>query len=498
MSKNITRLMIANRGEIACRIVATARQMGIETVTIFAADDRDLPHASVGDIAVQLQGMALSETYLNIAQLIDIAKRTGADAIHPGYGFLSENAGFAEAVTKAGLIFVGPPAKCIAAMGDKTESKILCRNLGVPTIPGYDGEQTDTGFLAKEAKNIGYPILVKAAAGGGGKGMRIVEREEALAAALDSARSEAKNAFGDDRILIEKYLVEPRHIELQVFSDMHGNHLHLYERDCSIQRRHQKIVEESPAPHLPERTRAAMIDAALKITRHIGYVGAGTMEFILDREGNFYFLEMNTRLQVEHPVTEMVTGLDLVRMQLEVAQGQKLSVTQQDIMQRGHAIEVRLYAEDSARDFMPSPGTLTEFSFPHLPLTRCENGYTKGNVVTANYDPMIAKLVVWGDTRTQAIARMSSLLAATRIGGVTNNRAFLLRVLNHPAFIEGKVTTKFIAAHHAILMKHDLAAADAAAFAAAFLLFGEGIAAPKAVGEASVEHSAWTKLAGMQ
>jgi 3-methylcrotonyl-CoA carboxylase alpha subunit len=498
MSKKITRLMIANRGEIACRIVATARQMGIETVTIFASDDRDLPHASVGDFVAELKGKGLAETYLNIPQLLEIAKRTGADAIHPGYGFLSENAGFADAVVKAGLIFVGPPATCISAMGDKAQSRILCKEIGVPTIPGYDGGSTDIKLLTKEAEKIGYPILAKAAAGGGGKGMRIVERAADLSAALDSARSEAKNAFGDDRMLIEKYLVEPRHIELQVFSDVHGNHLHLYERECSIQRRHQKIVEESPAPNLPEKTRAGMIEAALKITKHINYVGAGTMEFILDREGNFYFLEMNTRLQVEHPVTEMVTSLDLVRIQIEVAEGKKLSVAQQDIVQRGHAIEVRLYAEDSERDFMPSPGTLKEFVLPHLPLTRCENGYTSGNTVSASYDPMIAKLVAWGETREHAIARMRATLGATRISGVTNNREFLLRILNHPAFVAGKVTTNFIKQHHEVLMHPKVAADDVARIAAAFLLFGDGASTQEHAAAARTEHSAWTKAAGMR
>lgn len=492
MSKKITRLMIANRGEIACRIVAPARVMGIETVTIYAADDKELPHASVGDIAVELQGKGLAETYLNIPQLIDIAKRSGADAIHPGYGFLSENAGFAEAVTKAGLIFVGPPATCISAMGDKAASRVLCKEIGVPVIPGYDGGSTDIQLLSKEAEKIGYPILAKAAAGGGGKGMRIVEKAADLAAALESARSEAKNAFGDDRLLIEKYLVEPRHIELQVFSDMHGNHLHLYERECSVQRRHQKIVEESPAPNLPEKTREGMIKAALKITKHIGYVGAGTMEFILDRHGDFYFLEMNTRLQVEHPVTEMVTGLDLVRMQLEVAQGAKLALAQKDIAPRGHAIEVRLYAEDAAKDFMPAPGTLKEFVLPHLPLTRCENGYTAGNTVSASYDPMIAKLVAWGETREQAILRMEALLGAVRISGVTNNRVYLLRILSHPAFVAGKVTTNFIKEHQAELMKETMDADDVARIAAAYLLFGAGTAVQKSTGEALVEQSAWT------
>ncbi|MEJ0009667.1 MAG: biotin carboxylase N-terminal domain-containing protein [Alphaproteobacteria bacterium] len=490
----ITRLLIANRGEIACRIVATARAMGIGTVTVFAADDAALPHASAGDYSVALDGKSLAETYLNIDALIAAAKKSGADAIHPGYGFLSENAKFAAAVEKAGLVFVGPPASAIARMGDKAKSRILCQKIGVPTVPGYDGNKTDIKFLSQQAEKIGYPVLVKASAGGGGKGMRIVERASGLAAALESARAEAKSAFGDDRLLLEKYLLEPRHIELQIFSDTHGNHLHLYERDCSIQRRHQKIVEESPAPRLPEATRAKMIAAGLKITRHIGYVGAGTVEFIMDKRGEFYFLEMNTRLQVEHPVTELVTGLDLVKLQLDVAQGKKLPFAQKDVKPRGHAIEVRLYAEDPQRDFMPSPGTLTEFSLPHLPHVRCENGYRAGNTVSASYDPMIAKLAAWGETREEAIARLLNALVQTRIHGVTSNRAFLMRVLDHKDFRNGHVSTDFIRRHKDALLSPERSADKLAALAASYLL--ATVPAAASAGGTQQEHSAWTKVAG--
>lgn len=494
----IKRLLIANRGEIACRIVATARAMGIETVTVYAPDDASLPHARAGDFSVLLEGKALSETYLNIEKLIAAAKASGADSIHPGYGFLSENARFAEAVTKAGLIFVGPPAKVISMMGDKAESRKMCQKIGVPTVPGYEGDATDAKLLAKEADKIGYPVLVKAAAGGGGKGMRIVEQAADLAQALESARSEAKNAFGDDRLLMEKYLVRPRHIEVQVFSDSHGNHVHLFERECSIQRRYQKIVEESPAPNLPDATRQRMFDAAVKITKHIGYEGAGTIEFIMDASDEFYFLEMNTRLQVEHPVTEMVTGLDLVKLQLEVAQGGKLGLAQSDVKQRGHAVEVRLYAEDADRGFMPSPGTLSAFSLPHLPHVRCENGYMGGNTVSANYDPMIAKLAAWGHTRPEAIKRMLNALAHTQIGGVINNRAFLMRVLSHEAFAAGHTSTDFINKHKDALFAQARSDDETAVLAAAYLLFGA--AAAPAGNVSQTEHSAWNhpKLAGMR
>jgi 3-methylcrotonyl-CoA carboxylase alpha subunit len=495
----IKRLLIANRGEIVRRIVATCRVMNIETVTIFADDDASLPHAMSGDVNCLLEGKTLAETYLNINQIIAIAKKTKADAIHPGYGFLSENAKFAEAVTKAGLIFVGPPAKCILAMGDKAASRQLAQKIGVPVIPGYDGDKQDVATLTKEAKKIGYPVLAKASAGGGGKGMRVIESEKELAAALESARKEAESAFGNGRLLLEKYLAEPRHIEVQVFSDTKGNHLHFFERECSIQRRHQKIVEESPAINLPEATRKKMFEAATKIAAHIKYEGAGTLEFILDKSGEFYFLEMNTRLQVEHPVTEMATGLDLVRLQLEVAEGKPLPFKQADVKQHGHAIEVRLYAEDAERDFIPSPGPLNTFVLPHLPHVRCENGYLAGNTISARYDPMIAKLAAWGETREDAIERLLNALCETRIAGVVTNRAYLMRILNSKPFRDGKTATDFVKKHAIALAAPKLTDADKARLAAAYLLFGN-TASVRTTTAADTEYSAWThsKLAGFR
>lgn len=498
MSKKIKRLLIANRGEIVCRIVATCRAMGIETVTLYAADDADLPHARAGDVSVLLEGEKLSDTYLNMDKIIAAAKASKTDAVHPGYGFLSENARFAAAVENAGLIFVGPPKQVIASMGDKAESRKLCQKIGLPVVPGYDGAAKDIKTLTQEAEKIGYPLLVKAAAGGGGKGMRIVEKAAGLAAAIESARSEARNAFGDDRLLLEKYLTKPRHIEVQVFSDTHGKHLHFFERECSIQRRYQKIVEESPAPGLSEKTRSTMTDAAVNLTRHMGYVGAGTVEFIMDASGEFYFLEMNTRLQVEHPVTEMVTGLDLVKLQIEVAEGKKIPFGQKDIKQNGHAIEVRLYAEDTAREFLPAPGTMRQFRLPHLPHVRCENGYDSGNSISSRYDPMIAKLASWGEDRKEAISRLLNALRATEISGVTNNRAFLMRVLGHAKFAAGDTTTHFISMHKDALIHpaHDDEAL--AQLAAAYLLFDAGAA--QSSGAVATEYSAWNnpRLAGLR
>jgi acetyl/propionyl-CoA carboxylase alpha subunit len=494
----IKRLLIANRGEIVCRIISTARRMGIETVTVFAADDSALPHAQAGDINCLLEGETLAQTYLNIDQIIALAKRTKADAIHPGYGFLSENAAFAKAVAASGLVFVGPTADIIAQMGDKAASRKLCEKIKVPVIPGYHGDSQDVAVFAREAKKIGFPVLVKAAAGGGGKGMRVVQDAAGLKAALESARSEARNAFGNGRLLLEKYLVQPRHIEVQVFSDTQGHHIHLFERECSIQRRHQKIVEESPAPNLPAATRKQLYDAAVKIASHIGYIGAGTVEFILDSSGAFYFLEMNTRLQVEHPVTELVTGLDLVRMQLDVAQGKPLSVTQALVRQQGHAIEVRLYAEDAERDFLPATGELSVFSLPHAPHLRCENGYRAGNMVSPRYDPMIAKIAAGGATREEAIEALLHALNNTLIAGVTTNRAFLMRVLDAKPFRDGKTTTDFItrqAKHLAVPVPPD---DGMAVLIAAYLLFGKGT--QQAAGASSEEHSAWTssRVAGFR
>jgi 3-methylcrotonyl-CoA carboxylase alpha subunit len=490
--RQISRLLIANRGEIACRIVATCRKMGIETVTVFAGDDKDLPHASAGDFNCLLEGDGLAQTYLNMAQLMDVAKRTRANAIHPGYGFLSENAAFAGMVAKAGLIFVGPPAAVIARMGDKAASRQLCESIGVPVIPGYDGSKQDVATFSRAAAAIGYPVLVKASAGGGGKGMRVVERSEDLEAALVSARGEAEGAFGNGRLLLEKYLLQPRHIEVQVFSDTRKQHVHLFERECSIQRRHQKIIEESPAPNLPEATRQKLCAAAVAIARHIDYVGAGTVEFILDHKGEFFFLEMNTRLQVEHPVTELVTGLDLVRMQLEVAQGAALGVTQSDVQCRGHAVEARLYAEDAERGFLPAAGRLAVFDTPYVPGVRFEKGYGAGHVVSSRYDPMIAKIAAHGASRDEAIEALLYALSGTVVAGIVTNRGFLTRVLDSTAFRAGQTATDFLVRHADVLAPPAYDDALLAEAVAAHLLAGETHET------GTQEHSAWTQLAGFR
>lgn len=488
----ISRVLIANRGEIACRVATSLKLMGIEAVTIFAENDRNLPHASAGDIALPLTGENLRETYLNGAQIIKLAKSVQADAIHPGYGFLSENADFSDAVTKAGLIFIGPSGKIMRRMGDKAGARKEMEKIGIPLIPGYHGDDQSESRLLKEAEKIGFPVLIKAAAGGGGKGMKIVERKQDFADQLKLAKSEAKSSFGDERVLVEKYLKKPRHVEVQVFSDTHGNHLHMFERDCSIQRRHQKILEESPAPNLPEKLRQKIHETATRITKHIGYVGAGTIECILDESGEFYFLEMNTRLQVEHPVTEMVTGLDLVALQVKIAGGGEIPFKQTDLKPRGHAIEARLYAEDAARGFLPATGKLEKLSVPNMPNVRVELGYNKGNDVTASYDPMIAKIIAWDETRTGAIRRLALALKQTVIQGVTTNREFLIHVLESDSFIKGDVSTDFLN-RNKIASKSDDKIIPAAI--AAFLTNAQSTAAQK---DNKTENSAWASRAGFR
>ncbi len=442
--KKIKKILIANRSEIALRVIQTAKEMGIKTVTLFTEEEISLPHARAGDESFCLGSGPLRETYLNQEKIIKIAKSCGADAVHPGYGFLSEKSPFAKLVTENGLIFIGPAAESIELMGDKKTSKIKIQQLGVPSIPGYHGDNQDGLHLQQEAKRIGFPILIKASAGGGGKGMRIVEYETEFLAALDSAKRESLNAFGDDTVLLEKYITSPRHIEIQVMSDSHGNHFHLFERECSIQRRYQKIVEESPSPAVSSELRAKMTEAALKITKGINYLGAGTIEFILDTNGEFYFLEMNTRLQVEHPVTEMVTGLDLVKLQILVAQGENLPFTQKEIKQTGHAIEVRLYAENPDNDFLPSIGTIQKIGSPSLRHTRLDCGYVDGNEVTISFDPMLAKLVAWADTREQAAHKLNISLNEVVFLGVKTNRHYLRRILSLPEFLEGATYTHFV------------------------------------------------------
>nr|WP_178114577.1 acetyl/propionyl/methylcrotonyl-CoA carboxylase subunit alpha [Pseudomonas sp. 9Ag] len=450
----ITTLLVANRGEIACRVMRTAKAMGLTTVAVHSAIDRDARHAREADIRVDLGGAKPADSYLLIDKLIAAAKASGAQAIHPGYGFLSENADFARAIEDAGLIFLGPPASAIDAMGSKSAAKALMEKAGVPLVPGYHGEAQDVETFRIAAEKIGYPVLLKATAGGGGKGMKVVEREADLAEALQSAQREAQSSFGDSRMLVEKYVLKPRHVEIQVFADQHGNCLYLNERDCSIQRRHQKVVEEAPAPGLSAELRRAMGEAAVKAVQAIGYVGAGTVEFLLDARGEFFFMEMNTRLQVEHPVTEAITGLDLVAWQIRVARGEPLPITQDQVPLTGHAIEVRLYAEDPDNDFLPATGTLDLYRESAAgPGRRVDSGVTEEDTVSPFYDPMLGKLIAWGENREEARLRLLAMLDETCVGGVRTNLAFLRRVIGHPAFAAAELDTGFIPRHEAELMR---------------------------------------------
>jgi len=445
----IQRVLIANRGEIAVRIMQTLRELGMSSVALMTDEEAGLPHTIYADLVVSLGTGTLRETYLNQEKIIEIARQTKADAIHPGYGLLSENAEFARKVETAGLIFIGPKSASIQAMGDKIESKERCRRLGIPLIPGLEAEGLSEEKLLSESQKIGPPVLIKASAGGGGKGMRIVEDsgsfKERFVEALGEARREAKAAFGDDRVLVEKYIQNPRHVEIQVFGDQHGNHVHLFERECSIQRRYQKIIEESPSPVMTDALRTKMTEAALKICRDINYVGAGTIEFIVSEKGEFFFLEMNTRLQVEHPVTEWVTGLDLVAWQILVAQGGSLPLKQSEIIQRGHAIEVRLCAEDPDNAFLPCIGTIYKVAHRNLgPGQRLDTGYHEGNSVSVNFDSLLGKLSVYAPTRDHCIKRMRQALKDVCFLGVKNNRDYLARILRHPAFAQGKTFTSFV------------------------------------------------------
>ncbi len=444
-------LLIANRGEIAVRVARTARRMGMRSIAVYSEADANALHVASCDEAFPIGAASPRESYLRADRILDAAKKAKAGAIHPGYGFLSENADFAEACAKAGIVFVGPPAAAIRAMGGKSEAKALMVKAGVPVVPGYHGVVQDAALLAEEAAKIGYPVLIKASAGGGGKGMRIVRAAAEFAEELAGAQREAQSAFGDARVLIEKYLERPRHIEVQVFCDAHGNGVYLFERDCSLQRRHQKVIEEAPAPGMSEARRKSMGEAALRAAQAVGYVGAGTVEFIADSGGEFYFMEMNTRLQVEHPVTEAITGLDLVEWQIRVARGEKLPLTQADLRIDGHAFEARLYAEDPSRDFLPSTGRLHRLAFPKVDA-RIDTGVREGDTVSIHYDPMIAKLIVHGPDRATALAKLASALDHVRIVGPANNVSFLARVARHPAFAGGEIDTGFIARHKAALV----------------------------------------------
>lgn len=499
--KKIKKILIANRGEIALRVIQTAREMGISTVTLYTDEEKTLPHATAGDESFCLGSGPLSETYLNQQKIIEIAQNCGADAIHPGYGFLSEKSSFAALVEKNNLIFIGPSPESIDLMGDKKTSKIKIQQLGVPSIPGYHGDNQDMGTLLKEAVKIGFPLLIKASAGGGGKGMRIVHDEHEFEAALEGAKRESKNAFGDDTVLLEKYITSPRHIEIQVMSDKHGNHFHLFERECSIQRRYQKIVEESPSPAVTTELRAQMTAAAIKITSGINYIGAGTIELILDTDGKFYFLEMNTRLQVEHPVTEMVTGLDLVRLQILVAEGEVLPFKQSDLKQTGHAIEVRLYAEDPDNDFLPSIGTIKKIGKTSLRHTRLDCGYFDGNEVTISFDPMLAKLISWGENRNLAADKLNLALNEVVFLGVKTNRDYLKRILNLPEYRDGLTFTHFVKTYEEKLRpkqksKEEIALAVAAAIFS--LKAPEGKTNNKNNGELNSSSDVWNGLLGFR
>jgi 3-methylcrotonyl-CoA carboxylase alpha subunit len=464
-----SKILIANRGEIACRVVKTARRLGIKTVAVYSDADAKARHVALADEAVHIGASPARESYLVADKIIDAARRTGAEAIHPGYGFLSENAGFAEACAKAGLVFIGPPPAAIRAMGSKSEAKKIMEKARVPLVPGYHGDDQAPELLAKEAERIGFPVLIKASAGGGGKGMRVVESAAKFADALAGAKREAKASFADDHVLVEKYLTRPRHIEIQVFADTHGNCLYLFERDCSIQRRHQKVIEEAPAPNMDPARRKAMGEAAVAAAKAIGYVGAGTVEFIADQDGTFYFMEMNTRLQVEHPVTEAITGQDLVEWQLVVAAGGRMPLAQEQLRIDGHAVEVRLYAEDPVRNFLPSTGTLIHLRLPpEGPHVRIDTGVREGDTVTPFYDPMIAKVIVHDADRTSAMRRMAALMGETEVVGVATNAALLKALCSHPAFVGGEVDTGFIERHRAELFVKPTEA-DHRAFAIATL-----------------------------
>ena len=468
-------ILIANRGEIACRVIRTARRMGVRTVAVYSEADAGALHTVLADVAVPIGPAPARESYLDVSRIIAACRASGAQAVHPGYGFLSENAGFADACAEAGIVFIGPPAAAIRAMGSKSAAKAAMAIAGVPLVPGYHGADQDPALLAREAGRIGYPVLIKASAGGGGKGMRVVTEAAGFAEGLALAKGEAASAFGDDQVLVEKYLTRPRHIEIQVFADQAGKTVSLFERDCSIQRRHQKVVEEAPAPGMTAARRAAMGEAACAAARAIGYVGAGTVEFIVDAGGvedggagddDFFFMEMNTRLQVEHPVTEMVTGLDLVEWQLRVAVGEALPDA--PAAPRGHAIEVRVYAEDPDRDFMPATGRLVHLRAPaegaHV---RVDTGVREGDAITVHYDPMIAKLIVWDETREAAVRQLRRALAGYEAAGVTTNLGLLRRIADHPGFAAGVFDTGFIGRNEAVLLPARGGAPLAALFGAA-------------------------------
>ena len=487
-----SKILIANRGEIACRVIRTCRRLGIRTVAVYSEADADAQHVRQADEAYLIGGPRPADSYLRGDAVIAAAREAGAEAIHPGYGFLSENADFADAVAAAGLVFIGPSGASMRKMGSKAGAKELMAAAGVPVVPGYTGEDQSPNMLAREAARIGFPLMIKAAHGGGGKGMRVVHRLEDFIAQLESCQREAANAFGRDRVLLERYVASPRHIEIQVFADAHGHTLHLNERECSAQRRYQKVLEESPSPFLTPALRAAMGDAAVKAAQAIDYVNAGTVEFIVDPDGQFYFMEINTRLQVEHPVTELVTGLDLVEWQLRVAASEALPLAQEDIRQRGHAIEVRLYAEDPEAGFLPGSGRLERLALPEAsPGVRIDAGVVEGDTVTIFYDPMIAKLIVHGADRMEALARLRDALARCDIAGPKSNIAFLERLVRHPAVTGGWIDTGYLDRHlDEFMPAPSLASTQQVALVAAELLWQEARARAQA-GDGDEPDSPW-------
>jgi 3-methylcrotonyl-CoA carboxylase alpha subunit len=490
------KILIANRGEIACRVIRTARLLGIATVAVYSEADQHALHVELADEGWPIGPPPPRDSYLNIGAVLDAARNSGAEAVHPGYGFLAENAEFAEACEAGGVVFIGPPASAIRAIGNKSAARTLMQRSGVPIVRGYHGEDQDSGRLADEAERIGFPVMIKAATGGGGRGMRVVADREEFAAALVAARREAAGAFGDGSVLIEKYLPRPRHIEIQIFADAHGNTIDLFDRDCSIQRRYQKVLEEAPAPGLDLKRRNAMGEAAVAAARAVSYVGAGTVEFIADAEG-FYFIEMNARLQVEHGVTEMVTGLDLVELQLRVAAGEALPVDRWNLQSSGHAFEARLYAEDPERGFLPQIGTLHGLRLPSREIARTDTGVRQGDTVTPFYDPMIAKIIVHGEDRATALGRLRRALGETTVLGVATNLGLLIRIAGHPEFAAAAVDTGFIERHRdALLPGHRRAPGAALAAGAVAKLLARASAAAAAVSQAGDPHSPWARTDG--
>jgi 3-methylcrotonyl-CoA carboxylase alpha subunit len=490
-------VLIANRGEIACRIIRTLKRLGIRAVAVYSDADRDALHVGQADEALRIGPAPAAESYLRSDAILEAATRAGAQAVHPGYGFLAENAAFARACRAAGLTFIGPSPEAIEAMGAKDRAKAAAAAADVPLVPGYHGGRQDDADLLEAAHELGFPVLLKAVAGGGGKGMRVVARPDDFAAALEGARREAAAAFGDERMLLERYLEAPRHIEVQVFGDHHGHVVHLFERDCSVQRRHQKVIEEAPAAALDTDQRAALGAAAVRLAAAIGYASAGTVEFLMDQRGAFYFMEMNTRLQVEHPVTEMITGLDLVEWQLRVAAGEPLPLAQEQITLAGHAIEARLYAEDPERGFLPSTGTLAHLRLPAPSEARVEAGVRSGDRVSPFYDPMLVKIVAWGPDRAAALRRLRAALDETEIVGPATNLEFLARVLRHDAFQAGAVATAFVEEHAAALLS-PAPLPDERAFAVAslWLLYRQRQHVAAAAAAGGDPHSPWHRIDG--